>query len=220
MTSQSSQAPRRARLSRSEKRALILKTAEDLFLRDGFSGMRMDELHAMVGGSKQTLYSHFPTKADLYLAVIEELIADAISSLEAVGPAQSSSLEEGLIRLATRLNEILFAPRIVRLQLISFWASTSGDVQTENSKRFYDGGFQRCVDVIAALLQSHAQTPANVQGREVRAAEYFMSLICFRPMLRTFSGMDTYGEDFAGPNQPAAFAKETVRDFLTMIAAL
>jgi AcrR family transcriptional regulator len=54
-----------------ERRAAILDIAREAFLQDGYSGTSMSRIAALVGGSKATLYSYFPSKKDLFVAVID-----------------------------------------------------------------------------------------------------------------------------------------------------
>ena len=61
-----------ATLSKSEqKRVQILHSAIDLFCHQGFSNTSMDEVAKHAGVSKQTVYSHFGSKDDLFVASIE-----------------------------------------------------------------------------------------------------------------------------------------------------
>lgn len=53
------------------RRDQILGIAADVFLRDGFSGAAMSDIAERVGGSKGTLYNYFPSKKDLFLAVVQ-----------------------------------------------------------------------------------------------------------------------------------------------------
>lgn len=55
----------RARLSR------MMSAATALFLRDGYDKTSIDAILEQSGGSKATLYSYFPTKEDLFRAVID-----------------------------------------------------------------------------------------------------------------------------------------------------
>ena len=50
----------------------MLEIARAAFLREGYAAASMSEIAAKVGGSKATLYSYFPSKKDLFAAVIEE----------------------------------------------------------------------------------------------------------------------------------------------------
>src|SRR3954470_10164669 len=52
------QAPR----TRTSKRDLILKTAHDLFLVQGFEGTSIDQIAEAAGVSRQTIYNNFDSK--------------------------------------------------------------------------------------------------------------------------------------------------------------
>ncbi len=54
-----------------ERRAAILDIAREAFLKDGYSGTSMSRIAAEVGGSKATLYSYFPSKKELFIAVTD-----------------------------------------------------------------------------------------------------------------------------------------------------
>jgi AcrR family transcriptional regulator len=62
------------RLSASERREAILQTAIRLFAQNGFRGTTTRELAQAVGVSEPVLYQHFPSKSDLYKAIIETLM--------------------------------------------------------------------------------------------------------------------------------------------------
>jgi len=59
------------KLSPDERRAAILDIAREAFLQDGYSGTSMSRIAILVGGSKATLYTYFPSKKDLFIAVID-----------------------------------------------------------------------------------------------------------------------------------------------------
>jgi TetR/AcrR family transcriptional regulator, mexJK operon transcriptional repressor len=54
-----------------ERRAAILDVAREAFLEEGYSATSMSRIAVMVGGSKATLYSYFPSKKELFVAVID-----------------------------------------------------------------------------------------------------------------------------------------------------
>ena len=54
----------------SEKRLLILKMAEKMFMKQSYSGVSMDALAEAVPVSKRTLYNHFKDKESLFTAVM------------------------------------------------------------------------------------------------------------------------------------------------------
>lgn len=61
----------KARLPRDERRALLLDAALEVFTAAGYHSAAMDEIADRAGVSKPVLYQHFPSKLDLYLAVLD-----------------------------------------------------------------------------------------------------------------------------------------------------
>ena len=66
------------RLSADERRAQLERIAGQLFADAGYHGVSMEQLADAAGVSKPVLYQHFPSKRDLYLA----LVRDAVSEME------------------------------------------------------------------------------------------------------------------------------------------
>src|SRR5690554_7118599 len=60
-----------------ERLARILDAATELFLRDGYGATSIDSILEVAGGSKATLYNYFPTKDDLFRAVIDDVLSTA-----------------------------------------------------------------------------------------------------------------------------------------------
>lgn len=61
----------RARLPRDERRAQLLNAALEVFTAAGYHAAAMDEIADHAGVSKPVLYQHFPSKLELYLAVLD-----------------------------------------------------------------------------------------------------------------------------------------------------
>ena len=60
-----------ARIRKGRKFDQVIEGAKAVFLREGFEGASVDEIARDAGVSKATLYSYFPDKQHLFLAVIE-----------------------------------------------------------------------------------------------------------------------------------------------------
>ncbi|MGL5860132.1 MAG: TetR/AcrR family transcriptional regulator, partial [Phycicoccus sp.] len=60
----------RLRPSSVAKRRRLLEAAETVFVRDGYRGASVDEVAALAGVSKQTLYAHFGSKEALFVEVV------------------------------------------------------------------------------------------------------------------------------------------------------
>jgi AcrR family transcriptional regulator len=78
---------RGVRLPRTARRAQLLAAAQDVFVANGYHAAAMDEIADRAGVSKPVLYQHFPSKLELYLALldtqVEQLVGrvrDAIDS--------------------------------------------------------------------------------------------------------------------------------------------
>jgi len=69
------------------KRQAILDTAYRLFRTQGFERTSVGEITAAVGGSKATIYSHFPSKEELFvecmMAAVENYMAGTLKHLDA-----------------------------------------------------------------------------------------------------------------------------------------
>ena len=56
------------------RRKAILATAREMFLDQGYKPVSMSAIAARLGGSKTTLWSYFPSKPVLFMAVAEDLV--------------------------------------------------------------------------------------------------------------------------------------------------
>jgi AcrR family transcriptional regulator len=64
--------PRRGtRLPRSARRAQLLDAALEVFVANGYHAAAMDEIADRAGVSKPVLYQHFPSKFELYIALLD-----------------------------------------------------------------------------------------------------------------------------------------------------
>lgn len=70
-------------MARDERRAQILAHARDLFASEGFHHVSMEDIAERAKVTKPVLYRHFPSKLDLYVAVIDQRGEDLLSAVEA-----------------------------------------------------------------------------------------------------------------------------------------
>jgi len=71
MTGKTSRKPSAARL---QQEARILRAAEKVFARKGFSGTAMDSVADVAGLSKQNIIYYFPSKENLYSRVLQNIL--------------------------------------------------------------------------------------------------------------------------------------------------
>ncbi|WGM40268.1 TetR/AcrR family transcriptional regulator [Caulobacter sp. NIBR1757] len=73
----------RAGETRSErKRRDIMAAGQSVFLREGYAGAGMEVVAREAAVSTATLYAHFPSKGDLFIAVVEAAVANLASDIE------------------------------------------------------------------------------------------------------------------------------------------
>ena len=60
------------RLSRSARRLQLMSAAKSAFVTQGYHAAAMDDIADRAGVSKPVLYQHFPSKLELYLALLNE----------------------------------------------------------------------------------------------------------------------------------------------------
>ena len=63
---------RGTRLPRKARRSQLLVAAQEVFVAHGYHAAAMDEIADRAGVSKPVLYQHFPSKLELYLALIDQ----------------------------------------------------------------------------------------------------------------------------------------------------
>jgi AcrR family transcriptional regulator len=126
---------KRLKVSKSDsKRQAILDNAYRLFRVQGFDGTSMAHITSEVGGSKATLYSHFPSKEELFvecmMAALENYMSDTLKHLD----ASRADPEAALRSFGTSvLNFICSAEQVEVRRLMIAEASRSG-----TGKLFFD----------------------------------------------------------------------------------
>jgi len=75
--------PASTRLPRQARRRQLLGAAREVFVAQGYHAAAMDEIAERAGVSKPVLYQHFPGKLELYLALLDESVADLVGAVSA-----------------------------------------------------------------------------------------------------------------------------------------
>lgn len=101
---------------RSAKREQVLDAAAGLFLTGGYGRTSMDAVTRAAGVSKQTVYAHFPSKDELFLAVLTREL-DQLPSRTATLPVPTdvAALRESLVQFALATTRVLGRPHTAAL---------------------------------------------------------------------------------------------------------
>lgn len=95
---------------------LIVKTALELFLKNGYDKTSLSDIVAISGGSLASIYTFFENKEGLFKAIIEQEIDELISEIdEKIDLKISHSLEEFLTKFATIIFSIICRKKKISL---------------------------------------------------------------------------------------------------------
>jgi TetR/AcrR family transcriptional regulator, mexJK operon transcriptional repressor len=153
-----------------ERLARILDAATDLFLRDGYGATSIDSILEVSGGSKATLYNYFPTKDDLFRAVIDEVMStDAPPKLDAGADPRRTLTELSVQRL-----EIVFSARhraLLRLII------AERDRFPDLARMYYERAPLRTRKLLISYLRELERRRVLAKGTAEEAAEFFIGMV-------------------------------------------
>lgn len=136
------------------KRAAILEAAKALFVREGYEGSSMDQIAALAGVSKLTVYSHFGDKQRLFTEVVQVFCEHGLpDGLFTQLPEQP--LRERLIALGMAFDAVMMSPEAIAgyRMLVQ-----PGLCASPVAEAFWQAGPQRIAQGFALLLQRRGQT--------------------------------------------------------------
>ena len=96
------------------KRQAVLEAAASEFHRDGFDGASMDRIAATAEVSKRTVYNHFPSKEDLFHAIVADLV-ERPTKLKSITYDSSRPLEEQLLDIGREFADMIMSEDFVTL---------------------------------------------------------------------------------------------------------
>jgi AcrR family transcriptional regulator len=126
----------------------ILAAALALFGEKGFAATRLDDVAARAGISKGTVYLYFPTKEDLFRAVLRQDLLPNIAAMEAEVAAHAGSSSELMRRIAGRLHHVLTTDLTVIPKLV---LAESGNFPAI-ARIYADEVVQRGMTMLAGIL--------------------------------------------------------------------
>jgi AcrR family transcriptional regulator len=143
-------AQRGIRLSRDARRAQLLGAARDVFAAQGYHAAAMDDIADRAGVSKPVLYQHFPSKLELYRALLttyaEELVGRLRNAIE-----QTSNNEQRIhAAVSAYFDFVAGEGRSYRLVFAS-------DLRSEpEAAAVIDRALTDCIDVVTDAVTTDA----------------------------------------------------------------
>lgn len=151
----------------------LLDIAAEVFLSEGFKGASTNIIARRANASKATFYSRFPTKEDLFLAVIEhrmERIAGVVTpALSTDAPPIIALHDFGakIVRAALTQEQVAFI-RMIGMEAERF---------PKLAQRFFELGPGRGQKLLAAYMRQSIERGYLRQENPERMAEHFVSLV-------------------------------------------
>jgi AcrR family transcriptional regulator len=144
----------RQRLTRAEKsaqtRAQLMASARQLFLRRGFHAASLELVAEEAGFTIGAVYSRFGSKADLFLAILDEHIDRIVAEVAKVaGLDQPLGVHAEL--LAGRRMDLLERERDWFPLVLEFWSHAARD---ERLRREFGARHERLVAAYAGLIEA------------------------------------------------------------------
>ena len=159
---------RRGRPKSEEKRRDISNAAAELFLREGYDRCSMDSIAAAAGVSKQTVYSHFANKGELFRSCIAGKAE--LYDLR-IDPSFHNTLESGLGSFADGFLRLISDPDVVKMWRL---VMNEADAHPHVAQMFHETGPEDSLNSLARFLEYHADRLATDDYK--RAARTFFAL--------------------------------------------
>lgn len=155
-----------------DKRSQILLIATEIFLKEGYGRASMDQVHAKLGGSKRTLYNHFPSKDALFEAIVNQVSDRVLAALRA--PLGDDDLRRTLMKMGTDYLGVLLSPDGIAL----YRAMVSEALHfPELARTFLENGPGRASHHLASFFRDQkAQNLLDVADPQI-AAEHFLGAV-------------------------------------------
>lgn len=168
------------------RRDAILETAAELFKEMGYERASMNELAKRCGGSKATLYGYFPSKEQLFVAVVEAIatvhLLDAVKELSS-GEKAPQTLEAQLTRFGERMLDVLTNDESA-LAVYRMVVAEAG--RSDVGKLFYESGPAEATEAIAGFMKAAMDRGELRRADPKVAAHQFLSLVTAENDMRQF----------------------------------
>lgn len=212
-TRASDEPTRRRRAPRLGSGDAILEAATRLFLEKGYQATSMDEVAATAGVSKQTIYTHFRNKEELFSQLVlgnAERVDAFVAELAAVVQS-ADDLGGGLSELARRYLRFVIRPEVLRLRrLVIGEAGQFPDL----AQAYFEAVPQRVYAAFAAVVADLDRAGRLRANDPALAAQHFAWLVLGQPLDRGMFMVD----DPQASEDLDTLAREGVRVFLAAYA--
>jgi TetR/AcrR family transcriptional repressor of mexJK operon len=196
-------------------RAAAVEAATSLFLEKGYAGTTMDEIAAVAGITKRTLYNNYADKRELFTQIVTDAIAFAEEFAHALPaefdvPMTATTVPAMLHDLGRRLALAIIRPEVVALRRLLIGEARAFP---HLAKEYFDRAPGRVLVALAAGFE-HLHRSGSLRAPNARrAADQFAYLAVGEPLDRAILVGKVPGKDHV-----IACARDGVETFLARYA--
>ncbi|MDG1733318.1 MAG: TetR/AcrR family transcriptional regulator [Thalassotalea sp.] len=162
-----------------EKRQLILTAATDLFCDKGFLSTSMDHIAKQAGVSKQTVYSHFGNKEDLFKAAINSRCN--LFRMSAMPAEMLNNPQKALQAFSNNFIDLILSKEGLAIHRICIFESQTNP---EISQLFFAAGPEPVIAEMADIFKHYTTIGLLKISDPHMAAIQFLSMIKGEAMMR------------------------------------
>ncbi|HEX2814683.1 MAG TPA: TetR/AcrR family transcriptional regulator [Sphingopyxis sp.] len=154
------------------RRKAFVDAARAAFFTNGYAGTTMSSIASKVGGSKTTLWSYFPSKEDLFEAVVDSIVEEYGDAL-----AVDLPLDEPVPEVLRRFGNLLMT-KLTATPILSLFRLVVGEAERfpHLAKTFYDRGPRRGKARAAIWVGEKMARGELRMGNPLRAVQHFTGL--------------------------------------------
>jgi TetR/AcrR family transcriptional regulator len=153
----------------------ILDVAEALFARRGFAGVGLREVADRVGLGKSSLFHHFKSKADLYLAVLRRVFERIDASVPPSVTAAGTHAEQLTRTIDALIDALAEHPTTARLLLRGLFEDDDLPAEADPALAEVEAQIERILGRVLALLRSGID--AGAFRRDAEPGQVLQTLI-------------------------------------------
>lgn len=164
----------------------ILEAATQVFLKQNFESVSIDDIASAARISKKTFYTRFSSKGDLFEAFVVRFIDGRVLSAEQIDLSKST-VAEALHDVAVSILQTVLHPDVVALQRNVLAEAVRFP---ELARLLHDFGRSRLVVIVERCLEEGVRR-SEIQVDDIHfTAEHFVTTVIRSPLYRAVIGLD------------------------------
>jgi TetR/AcrR family transcriptional repressor of mexJK operon len=165
-------------------RAAVIEAATTLFLRKGYAGTTMEDIAALAGITKRTVYNNYPDKEMLFTQIVKDMIAVAEEFAGGLETQFDPKMNAAELRAALHDLAQRMAQAIVRPEVIAFRRLLIGEARAfpKLGREYYERAPRQVIEALALGFRELVRAKLLRADDARLAAEQFAYLAVGAPL--------------------------------------